>query len=239
MIHELTYMRRIAAQMLCLLALSVPTFSYGQTAPVVVELFSSQGCASCPPADEFLLELAQQRNIIALGWHVDYWDYIGWKDAFAQPAFTERQKAYARALKQRMVYTPQFIINGAESPTAGRRAEIAALIQKYAQRAPEADLSIRRVGASYNVILQNAQSTGGYDVQLVSVSPLETVEISRGENAGRRLEYANSVIGWQNLGRWDGLGPTTFATGVLGPGRYAVLVQHQNNGEIVAAEWLN
>ena len=206
---------------------------------MVVELFSSQGCASCPPADQFLLELAQQRNLIALRWHVDYWDCIGWKDAFAHPAFTERQKAYARALNERMIYTPQFIINGAESPKAGWRAEVAALIQKYAHLALGADLSTRRVGASYDVILQNAQSSGRYDVQLVSVSPLETVEISRGENAGRRLEYANSVIGWQNLGRWDGLGPTTFATGVLGPGRYAVLVQHQNNGEIVAAEWLN
>ena len=218
------------------MALTAPALA---DSPVVVELFTSQGCSSCPPADKMLQALAERDDVIALALHVDYWDYIGWKDAFAHPAFTERQKAYARALKQRMVYTPQFIINGAESPKAGRRAEIAALIQKYAQRAPEADLSIRRVGASYNVILQNAKSTGGYDVQLVSVSPLETVEISRGENAGRRLEYANSVIGWQNLGRWDGLGPTTFATGVLGPGRYAVLVQHQNNGEIVAAEWLN
>jgi hypothetical protein len=87
--------------------------------------------------------------------------------------------------------------------------------------------------------LQNAQSSGGYDVQLVSVSPLETVEISRGENAGRRVDYANSVTGWQDLGRWDGFDLITFQTGVLGPGRYAVLVQHQNNGEIVAAEWLN
>jgi hypothetical protein len=239
MIQEPTYMRRIAAQILCLLTLSVPTLSYGQNAPVVVELFSSQGCSSCPPADQFLLEIAQQRNIIALGWHVDYWDYIGWKDAFAHPAFTERQKAYARALNERMIYTPQFIINGAESPKAGQRAEVAALIQKYAHLAPVVDLSIRRVGASYDVILQNAQSSGGYDVQLVSVSPLETVEISRGENAGRRVDYANSVTGWQDLGRWDGFDLITFQTGVLGPGRYAVLVQHQNNGEIVAAEWLN
>ena len=239
MIQKLTYIRRIAAQILCLLTLSVPTFSYGQTAPVVVELFSSQGCASCPPVDEFLFELAQQRNIIALGWHVDYWDYIGWKDAFAHPAFTERQKAYAWALKQRMIYTPEFIINGAESLKVGRRAEIAALIQKYAHLAPGADLSVRRVGASYDVMLQNAQSTGRYDVQLVSVSPFDTVEISHGENARRRLDYANSVTGWKNLGRWDGLGQTTYETGVLGPGRYAVLVQHQNNGEIVAAEWLN
>jgi len=239
MIQKLTYIRRIAAQILCLLTLSVPTFSYGQTAPVVVELFSSQGCASCPPVDEFLFELAQQRNIIALGWHVDYWDYIGWKDAFAHPAFTERQKAYAPALKQRMIYTPEFIINGAESLKVGRRAEIAALIQKYAHLAPGADLSVRRVGASYDVMLQNAQSTGRYDVQLVSVSPFDTVEISHGENARRRLDYANSVTGWKNLGRWDGLGQTTYETGVWGPGRYAVLVQHQNNGEIVAAEWLN
>jgi len=239
MIQKLTYIRRIAAQILCLLTLSVPTFSYGQTAPVVVELFSSQGCASCPPVDEFLFELAQQRNIIALGWHVDYWDYIGWKDAFAHPAFTERQKAYAPALKQRMIYTPEFIINGAESLKVGRRAEIAALIQKYAHLAPGADLSVRRVGASYDVMLQNAQSTGRYDVQRVSVSPFDTVEISHGENARRRLDYANSVTGWKNLGRWDGLGQTTYETGVLGPGRYAVLVQHQNNGEIVAAEWLN
>ena len=90
--------------------------------PVVVELFSSQGCSSCPPADEYLVELAQKRDIIALGWHVDYWDYIGWEDVFAHPAFTERQKAYARALNERMIYTPQFIVNGVESSVAGQRA---------------------------------------------------------------------------------------------------------------------
>ena len=119
-------MRLIAAQFLCLLTLIVPNFSYGQNAPVVVELFSSQGCSSCPPADEYLVELAQKSDIIALGWHVDYWDYIGWEDVFAHPAFTERQKAYARALNERMIYTPQFIVNGVESsvarPTRGGRS---------------------------------------------------------------------------------------------------------------------
>lgn len=79
-----------------------------------------------------MVELAQQRDIIALGWHVDYWDYIGWADGFAHPAFTERQKAYARALDERMIYTPQFIINGVESSFGGQRAEVASLIQKYA-----------------------------------------------------------------------------------------------------------
>ena len=232
-------MRLIAAQFLCLLTLIVPNFSYGQNAPVVVELFSSQGCSSCPPADEYLVELAQKRDIIALGWHVDYWDYIGWEDIFAHPAFTERQKAYARALNERMIYTPQFIVNGAESSVAGQRAEVAALIQKYEQLAPGADLSIRRMGTSYEITLQNAYYLGPYDVHLVSVSPLETVEIYRGENAGRRIDYANIVTEWHNLGRWDGLWPTTFETGVLGPGRYAVLVQYEDNGEIIIADWVN
>ncbi len=232
-------MRLIVAQIFCVLMLIVPNLSHGQTAPVVVELFSSQGCSSCPPADQYLVELAQQRNIIALGWHVDYWVYIGWEDIFAHPAFTERQKAYARVMNERMIYTPQFIVNGAESSGSGHRAEVAALIQKYAQRAPGADLSIRRMGASYDITLQNAYYSGPYDVHLVSVTPMETVEIYRGENAGRRLDYANIVTEWHSLGRWDGLRPARFETVALGPGRYAVLVQYQDNGEIVVADWVN
>ena len=170
---------------------------------------------------------------------MDYWDYIGWEDIFAHPAFTERQKAYARALNERMIYTPQFIVNGFESSVASQRAEVAALIQKYGQLAPGAHLSIRRMGKSYEITLQNAYSSGPYDIHLVSVSPLETVEIYRGENAGRRIDYANIVTEWHNLGRWDGLWPTTFETGVLGPGRYAVLVQYEDNGEIIIADWVN
>ena len=239
MTKEPTLLRLIASQILCLFMLIVPNFGYGQNAPVVVELFSSQGCSSCPPADEYLVELAQQRDIIALGWHVDYWDYIGWADGFAHPAFTERQKAYARALDERMIYTPQFIINGVESSFGGQRTEVASVIQKYAQLPPGAELSIRRMGSSYEITLQNAYYAGPYDVHLVGVSPLQTVDIHSGENAGRQVDYANIVTEWHNLGLWDGLWPTTFETGVLGPGRYVVLVQYQDNGEIVIADWVN
>ena len=186
-----------------------------------------------------MVELAQQRDIIALGWHVDYWDYIGWADGFDHPAFTERQKAYARALDERMIYTPQFIINGVESSFGGQRAEVASLIQKYAQLLPGAELSIRLMASSYEITLQNAYYSGPYDVHLVGVSPLETVDIHSGENAGRQVDYANIVTEWHNLGLWDGLWPTTFETGVLGPGRYVVLVQYQDNGEIVVADWVN
>jgi len=93
-----------------MLALSGAAQAEGQ--PVVVELFTSQGCSSCPTADEFLMELAQRPDIIALSMHVDYWDYIGWKDTFAQPKFTSRQKAYAKAIGSRTIYTPQMIVNG-------------------------------------------------------------------------------------------------------------------------------
>ena len=133
----------------CLLSLIVPNFSYGQNAPVVGELISSQGCFYCPPADEYLVELAQQSDIIALGWHVDYWDYIGWKDVFAPSAFTERQKAYARSLNERIIYTSQFIVKWAERSVAGQRTEAAALIQKYAQLTLGADLSNGWMGASH------------------------------------------------------------------------------------------
>ncbi|MFZ9021391.1 MAG: DUF1223 domain-containing protein [Paracoccaceae bacterium] len=92
MIQEPTLMRLIAAQFLCLLTLIVPNFSYGQNAPVVVELFSSQGCSSCPPADEYLVELAQKRDIIALGWHVDYWVISAGKISLPIPPLQSAKK---------------------------------------------------------------------------------------------------------------------------------------------------
>ena len=154
---------------------------------------------------------------------MDYWDYIGWADSFANPDFTERQKAYAQALDERMIFTPQFIVNGVESSFGGQSAEVASLIQKYAQLVPGAELSIRRMGASYEITLQNVYYSSPYDVYLVGVSPLESVDIHSGQNAGRRVNYANIVTEWHNLGLWDGLRPTTFETGVLG-GRYIVLL---------------
>src|SRR3954454_10513973 len=84
--------------------------AHAEERPVVVELFTSQGCNSCPPADAYLGELAARSDVLALGLHVDYWDYIGWKDPFAQRAYTERQRHYSRALNQRFVYTPQMVI---------------------------------------------------------------------------------------------------------------------------------
>src|SRR5277367_5521376 len=100
----------------------------GETRPVVVELFTSQGCNSCPPADAYLGELAKRPDVLALSLHVDYWDYIGWRDPFAQHAFTLRQRDYSHALSERYVYTPQMVINGQLQGVGSQRGDIERLI---------------------------------------------------------------------------------------------------------------
>src|SRR3989304_3616456 len=114
-------------QMLAALSLGCALLAGGAagegSAPVVVELFPSQGCSSCPPADRLLGELARRPDVLALSFNVDYWDYIGWKDPFASPAHTERQRAYGRALGRRVVYTPQMVIDGADEAVGSARAE--------------------------------------------------------------------------------------------------------------------
>ena len=112
--------------------MAVAGIAAAESRPVVVELFTSQGCSSCPPADAFLHELSQRDDVIALALHVDYWDYIGWKDIFAQPAFTKRQKAYAKAGGRRSVYTPQMIIGGQDHVVGTHEENASALIQQHA-----------------------------------------------------------------------------------------------------------
>src|SRR5438874_4449470 len=105
--------------------------------PWLVELFTSQGCSSCPPSDAYLGNLARRQDIVALSFHVDYWDYIGWKDAFATRTTTDRQRAYARVLKQRYVYTPEMVVEGIGHDTGRERSGIERLLAQ-AQRHPTA-----------------------------------------------------------------------------------------------------
>ena len=231
-------MRLVFASFICLLGALFPAVGASQDQPVVVELFTSQGCSYCPPADAYLNELAKQPNVIALAWHVDYWDYIGWKDSFANPAFTERQRAYAHAQKQRMIYTPQLIINGVENMMGKIYDEVSASIRKVTVQKAVMKLSSSRAGAAYTVTLSASHRHGTYDVQLVRVSPINIVKILGGENAGKTVTYVNVVTDLRSLGSWDGQGKATFSTGDLVRGTYTVLVQHQGHGEIVAAAWL-
>jgi len=189
-----------------LLAATLPVVATAQDNPVVVELFTSQGCSSCPPADAMLLELAERDDVIALALHVDYWDYIGWKDVFADPAYTARQRAYAYAAGHKSVYTPQMVIGGQHLVPGTQPMQVAELIQQHRQAATGVSVTLTRTEDGMSVAGEAAAVFSQPAViHLVRFTPLEVVEIESGENAGRELAYGNIVTDWQVVGEWDGL----------------------------------
>jgi len=171
---------------------------------VVVELYTSQGCSSCPPADALLVELAQRDDVIALALHVDYWDYIGWKDRFAVPEHTDRQKGYARAAGQRTIYTPQMIVGGVDHVVGYKPMQLAKYIETHADLAEPVAVSLTRQGDDLQIDIPAAAGIGAAEVMLVRYRPREEVSIGRGENAGETFNYANIVTHMERLGPWDG-----------------------------------
>lgn len=209
---------------------------YAQTKPVVIELFTSQGCSSCPPADKLLHRLAEREDVIALALHVDYWDYIGWKDAFARAEHTKRQRKYAHEGARKMIYTPQMVINGQEDVVGAHAMEVADLIARHKAAVPMVELDLKRNGPFLEVRANALEPIGApLDVQVVRYVPRQMVEITRGENAGRTLSYANVVEDWVYLGKWDGSGPLDVSTELNGSSAAAVLIQYPGPGAIVAA----
>lgn len=206
-----------------------------QAHPVVVELFTSQGCSSCPPADALLAQLADRDDVIPLALHVDYWDYIGWKDRFAMPGFTQRQKGYARAHGEKMIYTPQIIVNGAEDAVGSRPMKVAELIQKHAMHPTPVQLQISRQGGQLIVNAQSDAVMMPCEIHIVRYEPRREVDITRGENAGQRITYTHIVENWQVVGEWDGEDPYQARFPIEGDQPVVVLLQEPRYGRIVAA----
>lgn len=175
---------------------------WGQTRPVVIELFTSQGCSSCPPADAYLGELAARQNIIALSWPVTYWDYLGWKDTLAQPAFTQRQRTYAKQLKLPQMFTPQMIIDGAVSAVGSRRSEVEKAI-KAAAHVPGPGITAVPHNENTVITVEGGPPTHA-KVFLLSAARAVRVPIGRGENAGRAITYHHVVRNIRELGTYDG-----------------------------------
>lgn len=204
--------------------------------PVVVELYTSQGCSSCPPADALLAELAKREDVIALSLHVDYWDYIGWKDEMANPAFTARQKAYARAAGHRTVYTPQMIIGGQDHVVGYKPMQVAELVQRQREIDRPVSLVVRRDGQRIRIEATAKDEVGGpVVVQIARFIPKRTVSIKRGENAGRTIEYFNIVDLWTDIGSWNGRGTYSTVARVPGDAPVAVILQRAGHGPMVAA----
>lgn len=190
---------------------------------VVVELYTSQGCSSCPPADELMAKLAQTPGVIGLALHVDYWDYIGWTDTFGQASFTERQKAYAHAAREKMIYTPQMIVAGAARVAGNQPREVAAALA--AVKPSPVTLSLIRQGSDLVINASTAQALATpVIVQLVHYTDHAEVAIERGENSGLKVAYNNIVTSWQKVGDWSGVEPLQLVT-AAGEGPVVVILQ--------------
>ena len=210
--------------------------------PVVVELYTSQGCSSCPPSDAFLGELAQRKDIIALAFHVDYWDYIGWVDPFAKPAFTERQRSYARSLRQRYVYTPEMVVDGIAHDSGIDRSTVNGFVGKArTQNAPRLPITIADSGPAGLTVSVPAYATDQkLDIWLVAFDPQHRTQVARGENRGRELIDYNVVRNLVLLAKWDGKPATwTVSSDKLGDcDGVAILVQRADLGAMVGAAQL-
>lgn len=203
---------------------------------VMVELFTSQGCYSCPPADAMLGELAAREDVVALAMHVDYWDYLGWKDTFAQKAHTLRQIGYRDSFGARSIYTPQMIVQGRADVVGSRKRDVAAAIEA-ARATAAADIEISNDGRGLIVACSpsGSGSVGG-TVWAAVYDRTATVAIARGENAGKTLTYHNIVRDVVSVGEWDGASDKEFALPDAGPGQgVAVWVQDGPAGAISAA----
>ena len=229
-------MKQIIPILAAAVMLALPVASQVQGRPVVVELFTSQGCSSCPPADEFMEQLAARRDVIALSLHVDYWDYIGWADIFAKPEHTARQRGYAKSGDRRMVYTPQMIINGKDHVVGNRPRDVTELIEKHRSDVDDIVLNATRDG---NFLRITAKTDVAHSmpmlVQLLRYRPEATVAIERGENAGKLLKYSNIVTEMTQLAVWDSSAPLKIDTRISGDEPLVVLLQYPDFGTIEAA----
>ena len=203
--------------------------------PVVVELFTAQGCTGCPEANARVEALADAPGVIALTYAVDYWDYLGWADTFARPEFAQRQRAYRRPLKLRAIGTPQVVIDGRRQvPGAEEEALKAAVEEEAARRVFPPEIEFREAGDQVGVGSGRVPAGGAEVVAVVYRPGPQTVEIDRGDNRGQTVRQVNVVSSVRSLGDWAGR-PALYdlPTGIEADEAVAVLVQARTDRRIL------
>lgn len=220
------------------------TTTLADKGPVVVELYTSQGCNSCPPADAYLGELAKRKNIIALSFHVTYWDYLGWRDRFAFKGATKRQRAYSRHFRRGYVYTPQMVIDGQSEVVGSRHFLVDRAIGKAKRRSDKITVTFKKADdGKLHAVLPTRKASGAAEratIWMVLFDRRHTTDIRRGENGGKKLSYHNVVRKLMRLGTWDGEGKkVAVPVHAAGPdGRRdgcVVIVQSDQTGRIIGA----
>ncbi len=211
-------MRKIfALASIAVASLASPAFA-GGPAKGVIELFTSQGCSSCPPADRTLEGFVDRGGYITLAWHVDYWDYLGWKDTFSHKSATSRQESYNSKIGAG-VFTPQFVVNGKHSGLGGEGEGLPVAV------------NVKNNGG--NLSVSASSGSGSATFYLVSYANSSTVQIQRGENSGKSITYRHPVSGLRSIGQWNGSAMTLNVP--HGGSGCAVLLQRGTNGPIIGA----
>jgi hypothetical protein len=222
------------AGLICgLILLLAASLAAAQSRPTVVELYTSEGCSSCPPAEAQVGKLAKQDDILALAFHVDYWDDLGWRDRFGLPESVVRQRQYAHTLHLPSIYTPQLVIDGQRDLVGGGGG-----IGSAGGRKPGVPLEVSVHDGNLVVTLAAQQPQAPCDVLLLGYLPEATSKVTRGENAGRELHDFNIVRSVRNLGTWQGEGRTfnvPLSSVPADATAVAVLVQQRDQGPIIGA----
>lgn len=227
------------------IASSGSAFAQDATKPkAVVELFTSQGCSSCPPADKLLAKLAKRDDIIALTMPVDYWDYLGWKDTLAKSQFSNRQRSYARTRGDRQVYTPQVVVNGVVHAVGSRAYEVDTAINKSRRELAKRLVPVSMRLKDKKIIIQLGSAPEALEVRkgklwLAVIEQKINVSIERGENHGKQITYSNVVRSLKPIGEWSGKSTTLqFDKSdfmVKGSDGCTILLQQGNSGPIIGA----
>jgi hypothetical protein len=199
--------RRLASAPL-VAGLLVASYALADAEPrALIELFTSQGCSSCPTADKLLGEFSNDPSLVAISVPIDYWDYLGWKDTLASPAHSARQRAYARVRGDRQVYTPQIVVNGSVDVLGSDRTAVEHMIVQTDQKPDVMALPVLLSVGGTNLSIKVTPSANGHaggEIWLCPLAKAVPVAIGRGENHGRTLTYHNVVRRWVKLGDWTG-----------------------------------
>ena len=219
---------------IALAALAGPASAASPDAPALVELFTSQGCSSCPPADAYMAELARRDDVVALSFHVDYWDRLGWPDTLGSPANTQRQRDYARQRGDGQVYTPQMVVSGDDHAVGSLKGDVSRLISASD---PSVDVDCSARNGRLRIALGQGDGRPGH-VWLAVFDVSSAVPIARGENTGRTITYTHSVRKLVSIAQWDGKARTIEAAmPALGKGQGAAVFVEARDGRILGADY--
>lgn len=239
--------KRISKFFLSIPFVLMPMLSLGlparaEPSPVVVELFTSQGCSSCPTADAYLIELAKDPDLITLSFAIDYWDYLGWEDTLALDENIQRQRDYNMHLYHGAVYTPEMVFNGANHAIGSRHKDVARKIEeaKSTRHDTPTPITFEDLGRYLKVALTSEEVHDvPCDVYLIPYQETRAVDIKRGENRGRTLTYTNVVRAVRHVGVWMGdpleIHYDRAQDATLNIDGYTVIVQEPERGPIIAA----